>query len=110
MISIEEKFLDLDDDAHLTIGGWMINRLNLSGNELLIFAVIFGVSQDRASFFCGRHEHLCAWTKAPLDAVETALNSLLAKELITKVSNEVNGIIYRGYQVNPDKISNKEAV
>ena len=33
-------------DNYVAIQGWMITDLNLKGNDLLIYAVIYGFSQD----------------------------------------------------------------
>jgi len=35
---------------YYTVQGWMVNELKLSGNELLIYAVIFGFTQDGRRF------------------------------------------------------------
>ena len=44
-------------DNYIVIKGWMISELGLSGNELLVYAVIYGYSQD------GENEYFGSLTK-----------------------------------------------
>jgi hypothetical protein len=37
----------LKDHNYITILGWMVNRLGLSGNELMVYAIIHRFSQDK---------------------------------------------------------------
>ena len=50
----------------IIIQGWMITELHLSGNELLIYAAIFGFSQDGKSNFEGSRQYLAEWCNASL--------------------------------------------
>ena len=38
--------------------GWMINELNLKGNELAVYAIIYGFSQAENQFFTGTAQYL----------------------------------------------------
>lgn len=35
----------IKDENHIVIEGWMVTKLKLVGNELIIFALIYGFSQ-----------------------------------------------------------------
>lgn len=72
------------DNNFIAIQGWMRTKLNLKGNELLIYAVIYGFSQDGESMFKGSRKYIAEWCGCSLDTVDRSLNSLVAKGLIAK--------------------------
>lgn len=43
----------MKNENYITIQGWMVNELHLSGNELLVYALVYGFSQDGESEFNG---------------------------------------------------------
>ncbi len=45
---------------YITILGWMVNELSLSGNDLICYAVIYGFSQDD-NFWEGSQSYLSDW-------------------------------------------------
>ena len=49
------------DNNYIVIQGWMINQLNLKGNELLCYALIYGFSQDGKSEFIGSASYIAGW-------------------------------------------------
>lgn len=70
----------------------MRTELNLSGNELLVYAVIYGFSQDGKSRFNGNRQYLADWCGCSIRTVQNALNSLVKNELLIKYEREINGI------------------
>ena len=36
----------MKSDNYIVIQGWMVNELNLKGNDLLVFALIYGFTRD----------------------------------------------------------------
>ena len=38
---------------YYSVQGWMVKDLNLKGNELAVFAIIYGFSQDNETWFTG---------------------------------------------------------
>ena len=82
------------------VSGWMVNELKLSGNSLMVFAIIFGFSQDGESYFTGSRKYLCDFTGASKPTIDKALNELIEKNYIYKYSEKRNDIIYNKYQVN----------
>jgi len=68
----------------IVIQGWMCNELNLKGNELLIFALIYGFSQDNYSSFCGGRKYIAETFNISLPTVDKALKSLIESELLIK--------------------------
>lgn len=89
----------MNSDSFVVIQGWMCNELNLKGNELLIYALIYGFSQDAKSIFCGGRQYIADTFNISLPTVDKALQSLIDKNYITKQSS--NDYIHTDrYQVN----------
>lgn len=72
------------NDNFITIQGWMINELKLSGNTLLVYAIIYGFSQDEDSVFSGSLQYLADWCNATKQGIQKNLRELLDKGLIVK--------------------------
>lgn len=68
----------------VVIQGWMCNELELKGNELLIFALIYGFSQDEVSKFHGTRKYIAETFNISRPTVDKALQSLLEKQYICK--------------------------
>ena len=45
-------------DNYIVIQGWMIEDLKLKGNELIIYAIIYGFSQTEGQLFNGSLQYL----------------------------------------------------
>ena len=74
----------LKSENHVTIQGWMCNELELKGNDLLIFALIYGFSQDGESSFFGGRKYIAETFNISLPTVDKALQNLLDKGYILK--------------------------
>lgn len=72
------------DNNFIAIQGWMRTKLNLKGNELLIYALIYGFSQDGESRFKGTRKYIADWCGCSLNTVDRALSSLVNKGLLAK--------------------------
>lgn len=72
------------DNNFIAIQGWMRTQLNLKGNELLIYALIYGFSQDGESRFKGSRKYIADWCGCSLDTVDRALGSLGNKGYLAK--------------------------
>ena len=93
----------MKDESFVTLAGWMVSKLQLKGRELLIYAVIYGFSQDGQSWFTGSVRYLAEWAGCSKRTVYTTLQSLLEKGLIRKRVKDVNGVRFCDYQaVKPD--------
>lgn len=78
----------------------MITRLKLKGNELLVFALIHGFSQDGESRFKGSLKYLIEWTGLDKTTVIKILKSLVEKQYINKFEYEKNKVRYCEYTTN----------
>ena len=76
----------------INIQGWMVTELGLKGNELIIYAIIAGFSQDGESNFHGSLSYLSEWTNTSKQTVINCLISLHDKGLIIKNEFYVNNV------------------
>ena len=88
------------DNNYFQISGWMLNRLNLKGTALNVYAIIYGFSQDGESSFNGSRQYLCDFTGATKPTIDKALAELQAMDLIIKTSKKINDVIHNEYQAN----------
>lgn len=85
---------------HILIQGWMINELSLKGNDLILFALIYGFSQSEQGKFTGSLKYLSEAISATKNTVINSLNSLQESNLIIKESSTVNNITFCKYYHN----------
>lgn len=79
--------MDIKNTNFVTIQGWMRTKLNLKGNELLAYAVIYGFSQIAGTKFTGSRKYLAEWCGCSMATVDRTLISLVNKGLISKTSH-----------------------
>jgi predicted transcriptional regulator len=96
------------DSNFVQIAGWMITDLNLSGSELLCYAIIYGFSQDEKSLFMGSLKYLMGWMNVSQPTVLAALDKLMKKGYIKKIEEIKNNVRYCYYMAfNRDTIKAK---
>lgn len=88
------------DDNFFTVMGFMVTELNLTGNDLLIYAIIYGFSQDDGSVFSGSRSYLAAWCNVSMSSVKRSLKSLQDKGLIEQVYHSADNteVHYKAYR------------
>jgi uncharacterized phage protein (TIGR02220 family) len=96
------------DNNFIAIQGWMRTKLNLKGYELIVYALIYGFSQDENSKFSGTRRYIAEWCGCSLRTVDNTLLSLLAKQLIVKHKKYVNGIPLCDYTAVPPEIAARQ--
>lgn len=89
----------INSNNYLSIQAFMVNDLHLSGNELIVYAVIFGFTQDGESWFTGSRSYLAAWCQTSEKSVSHNLNKLLDKGLIEKRQKSEHGCTFNDYRV-----------
>lgn len=94
----------MNDENYYVIHGWMINRLNLSGNELILYAVIYGFSQTEGNVFNGTLNYLCSCAGCERRAALNILQKLQEKGLIFKNKYDKNGLKNTAYLCNLDVV------
>lgn len=76
----------MNNGGYINIQGWFINNLELNGNELLLYAIIFGFSQDRISEYYGSFSYISKALKISTKTAGILLNKLMEKNYIERVS------------------------
>lgn len=72
------------NENYYTVFGWMLNKLHLSGNYLIIFAIIYSFSQDGKSEYSGSLSYLTEFVGASRSTVYRSLSWLEENGLISK--------------------------
>ena len=88
---------NVNERNYIVIQGWMIKELGLKGNELLIYAIIYGFSQAEGTKFSGSLQYLADWCNASKKTVQTALKNLIEKNYIEKEEKFINGVKFCYY-------------
>ncbi len=97
---------EIKNENHIVIDGWMVNELNLKGNELIVYAIIYGFSQDGESSFYGSRSYLSKWCNVSLPTIDTALKNLCDKGLIEKNKEIINNVNFNRYKVSLGVVKN----
>lgn len=85
------------NEQYIHISGWMVNELELKGNELLVYAIIYGFSQAENQVFNGSLKYLADWTNSTKQGVIRCLKSLTEKGFIKKEDEYINGVKFCKY-------------
>ena len=84
-------------ENYICVHGWMILDLGLKGNELLVYACIYGFSQAENQVFSGSLQYLADWTNSTKQGVIKCLKSLVEKGYIVKDEKLINGVKFCEY-------------
>lgn len=90
----------MKNQNYYVIQGWMVNELNLSDNQLIIYAVIYEFIQDKENYYEGSLNYLAGCINASRSTVQKVLKELINKELLEKESTTFNGITFTKYKAN----------
>lgn len=88
----------VQDGNYIVIQSFMVTDLHLKGNELLIYAIIYGFSQDGEHYFNGGNQYLADWLNTSKQTVISNLKALVEKGLIAKKEETINGVKFLYYQ------------
>ena len=80
----------VNNNNFITVQGWMANDLNLKGNSLLIYAIIYGFSQVEGQTYNGSYQYLADWCGTSKRQVIRILNTLVEDGLISKKEKELS--------------------
>lgn len=87
-------------ENHIVIRGFMVTDLKLKGNELIIYALIYGFSQNlKNQRFNGSLQYMAERTNSTKRSVMNNLKSLEAKGYIGRQDNILRGINFTEYYV-----------
>jgi hypothetical protein len=86
----------MKNENYINIQGWMINELKLKGNELILYALIYGFTQDGKHKYRGSIKYIMEALKLSNKGVINLINKLIEKKLIEKsikvTGNEYNAV------------------
>lgn len=95
----------IKNENFYTVLGWMLNTLELKGNELIIFAIIYSFSQDGESSFSGSLSYLQTFANIKShNTVLEMLRNLVEKNLIIKTEYKRDNVRRVAYKANLDYI------
>lgn len=95
------------DNNFIVIQGWMITQLGLKGNELIVYAAIYGFSQATGQVYSGSQQYLADWANSTKRNVIKVLNTLIEKGYIQKTEKYVNNVKFCDYlAVTPEDMKN----
>ena len=80
----------INDGNYITIQGWMRTDLKLSGNELIVYAIIYGFSQNKQGEFTGSAQYLADWTGCSRRHIMRILSKLVEEKFVTKTETVLN--------------------
>lgn len=100
--------ISINDNNFIAIQGWMRTKLNLKGYELIVYALIYGFSQDGNSKFSGTRRYIAEWCGCSMRTVDNTLASLLNKQLIIKHEKYVNGVRSCDYTAAPAELAARQ--
>lgn len=90
--------LQVQETSYYCVQSWMVNKLKLTGNNLVIYAIIHGFSMEENSWFSGSVQYLCAWTNSTKQGVYKNLKYLCENGFLLKKSETINGVIFNSYK------------
>lgn len=87
---------------YITILDFMVTDLGLKGNELIVFALIYGFCQDEESRFYGSFKYIQDRTGISNYTVNECLKKLVEKGYIIKNKESVKGVNICSYNINSE--------
>lgn len=91
---------EIKNSNYFTIQGWMRNELELSGNYLNCYAIIYCFSQTKENRYTGTIQYLATWLGVTKRALRNILNKLIEKGYIIKHEQMVESSIKVEYSVD----------
>lgn len=90
---------EVKQDTYIQLSAFMVNDLELKGNELIVYGLIYGFSQDGFSWFSGSQSYIASWLGgASRTTVDSCLRKLVSKGLLKKRDRVENGVKFCDYQ------------
>lgn len=84
-------------DGFIVIQSFMRSELGLKGNELIVYALIYGFCQSEGHSFHGSRQYISDWTGCSLSTVSNVLAGLVECGLLVKSETVVNGVTFNSY-------------
>lgn len=88
----------MDNENYINIQGWMRTALGLTGNRLMVYAIVYGFSQDKGSSFSGGLKYIMDWCGCSKNTARRLLQSLTEEGYIERTDIGQNGCIVQTYR------------
>lgn len=72
------------EKKYLNIQGWMVDELGLRGEELMVYAIVYGFSQDGEGWFYGGRSYIQKWLGCGAKKAGRILSKLVSDGLVEK--------------------------
>lgn len=95
----------MERNDYITIQAYMVTELGLSGNNLIIYALIHGFCKDGIHEFKGSINYICEWTNLTRNTVIAILKQLVESELLVKRIYKENNVAFCAYSLGSAKIA-----
>ena len=87
------------NENYYTVFGWMLNKLHLSGTDLIVYAIIYSFSQDGDSEFKGSLSYMSDFTGASEKTIRRSLQRLESDGLIEKIEKNKSSGLANSYKI-----------
>lgn len=87
----------LGNRNYISIQSWMVKELNLTGNDLICYALIYGFSQDGQSEFNGSLSYIAEWLNTSRQTARLIIKRLVDNGVIEKRDTVINGVKFCRY-------------
>lgn len=88
----------VENEHFVVIKGWMRKELKLKGSELILYAIIYGFSQNEDCRYTGSLKYLSEWTGLAKKNIIANLKKLEEKGFIAKEEKKINGVKFCEYR------------
>ena len=87
------------DDTYIVIQSWMVKELGLKDKELLVYALIYGFSQDGETWFTGSMQYIGDWIGVDRKHVYIRyIKPLLDRNLLVRETDVRNNVEFPKYR------------
>lgn len=90
--------LEIKDDNYIVIQGWMRTKYGLTGNKLIVFAAVYGFSQDGVNEYSGSQKWLAEFVGITQRCLQKVLTELIEDGLIVKIERNEKLGTTNGYK------------
>lgn len=87
----------MNNNNYITIQGWMVKELNLSGNDLICYAIVYGFSQND-NYWEGSQSYLSEWLGISRRGTIDVINRLVKQGCLEKEEYDVNKVKFCKYK------------
>ena len=93
----------MERNDYIQIQASMVTELGLSGNQLIIYALVHGFCKDGIHEFKGSINYICEWTNLSRSTVISILKQLVEDGLLVKRTYMENNVTFCAYSVGSKK-------